>query len=431
MKNFVKKLKTIWWGVKLFIVRLQYGNPSKKLKIIGVTGTNGKTTTVTLLHRIANKLGYKAGLIGTVEILIGEEKYKLDSNKPVPATTPDSILLTKIFAEMVKKGCQYVFMEVSSHALDQNRVAGIKFTGGIFTNLTHDHLDYHKDLENYFKTKKKFFEMLPRNAFALSNVDDEHGDVISENIQAEKFFYGFGEDTEMVDFYGKILKLDFSGLELNFNGEIIKSKLLGRFNAYNLLAVWATCKLLGFDIPARNAFSIANAGGKRVNKILEEIKPPKGRFEHFTSKNGISVIIDYAHSPDALEKILTTINEIKSENSRIISVFGCGGERDKTKRPKMGKIGASLSDIAIFTSDNPRSEDPEMIIDQMQDNLSEDESVKVITITDRRLAIEQSVELAKPGDIILCAGKGHEDYQEINGVKNHLDDFEEFKKVLK
>lgn len=309
-------------------------------------------------------------------------------------------------------------MEVSSHALDQNRVAGIKFSGGIFTNLTHDHLDYHKDLENYFKAKKKFFEMLPKNAFALSNVDDEHGIAILDGIKAEKLFYGFGEETEIFDFYGKILKSDFSGLELDFNNEKIHSQLLGKFNAYNLLAVWSASRLLGFNM-------------KKVNRILESIRPPRGRFEHFVSKDGISVIVDYAHSPDALEKVLTTINEIKPKGSRVISVFGCGGNRDTTKRPKMGKIGASLSDIAIFTSDNPRDENPDKIIDQMQDNLSEDESVKVVTIADRHLAIAQSVELAKPGDIILCAGKGHEDYQEINGAKKHFDDFEEFEKVLK
>lgn len=418
MQSIIKKLKTIWWAMKLFIVRFQYGNPSKKLKIIGVTGTNGKTTTVTLLHRIANTLGHKAGLIGTVEILIGEEKLKLDTNKPIPATTPDSVFLTKIFAQMVKAQCEYVFMEVSSHALDQNRVAGVKFAGGIFTNLTHDHLDYHKDLENYFRAKKKFFEMLPKNAFALSNIDDEHGIAMLDGIRAEKFFYGFGEETEIFDFYGKILKSDFSGLELDFNNEKIHSQLLGKFNAYNLLAVWSASKLLGFNM-------------KKVNKTLENIKPPRGRFEHFVSKDGISIIVDYAHSPDALEKVLTTINEIKPEGSRVISVFGCGGNRDTTKRSKMGKIGASLSDISIFTSDNPRNEDPDKIIDQMQDNLSEDESVKVVTITDRHLAIAQSVELAKKGDTILCAGKGHEDYQEINGVKKHFDDMEEYKKILK
>jgi UDP-N-acetylmuramoyl-L-alanyl-D-glutamate--2,6-diaminopimelate ligase len=418
MSKLAKKLKNIWWAIKLFAVRFQYGNPSRKLKIIGVTGTNGKTTTATLLHKIATELGYKSGLIGTVEILVGEEKFKFDSNAPIPSTTPDSVSLTKIFANMVEFGCEYVFMEVSSHALHQNRVAGVSFTGGIFSNLTHDHLDYHKDFENYFKAKKKLFEMLPKNAFALSNVDDDRGIAILDSIKAKSFFYGFEDKAEFADFYGKILKLDFGGLELDFNGEIVKSKLLGKFNAYNLLAVWSASKLLNFDM-------------SKVNKILEHIQPPRGRFEYFISKNGVFIIVDYAHTPDALEKVLLTVKEIKPEGSKIISVFGCGGDRDPLKRSKMGKIGANLSDITIFTSDNPRSEDPDKIIEQMKNDLSHDESNNVITIADRHLAIEESVELAKAGDIILCAGKGHEDYQEIKGVKKHFDDIEEFKKALK
>jgi len=374
-----------------------FGNPSARLKIIGVTGTNGKTTTATLLYKIATELGYKTGLIGTVDNIIVKEK------REALRTTPSPINLNKLLNEMADKGCEYVFMEVSSHALDQNRVAGIKFAGGIFTNLTHDHLDYHKDFENYFKAKKKFFEMLPEDAFALSNVDDDHGDAMLDGIKADKFFYGFGEETESVDFYGKILKLDFSGLELDFNGEKINSKLLGKFNAYNLLAIWSACKLLNFNM-------------KKVGDILKNIEPPRGRFEHFMSPNGVLIIIDYAHTPDALEKILLTIKEVKSKDGRIISVFGCGGDRDPLKRSKMGKIGASLSDISIFTS--------------MKDDLSHDESKKVITISDRRLAIEEAVELAKKDDIILCAGKGHEEYQEIKNKKHHFNDIEEFKKLF-
>lgn len=417
--NSQKKLKNIWWSGKLFGARVLYGNPSKKLKIIGVTGTNGKTTVVTLLHRIATKLGHKSGLIGTVEILIGEEKLKINSNAKTPSTTPDSVFLTKVFAKMADAGCEYVFMEVSSHAMDQNRVAGIKFTGGIFTNLTHDHLDYHKDLENYFLAKKKFFEVMSENAFALSNIDDEHGNAMLDGISAKKFYYGFEKSQNLPKFFsGKIIKLDFEGLELEFNGEKVKSKLLGKFNAYNLLAVWGASTLLHFDM-------------NKVKEIFKNIEPPRGRFDHFMSPEGVLVIVDYAHTPDALEKVLLTVKEIKSEAGRIISVFGCGGDRDPIKRPKMGYIGAHLSDIAIFTSDNPRSEDPDLIIDQMQDNLSKDESKKVITISDRRLAIEESMKLAKEGDIILCAGKGHEEYQEIKGVKYHFNDMEEFKKTAK
>ena len=424
MLNFFKKLKIKRRLIALLAGWHFFGNPSKKLKIIGVTGTNGKTTTTTLLYKIATDLGYKTGLIGTVDnILVKERREAL-------RTTPSPINLNKLLKEMMEKGCEYVFMEVSSHALDQNRVAGINFTGGIFTNLTHDHLDYHKDLKNYFKAKKKLFEMLPQNAFALSNMDDEYGNAILDSIKAEKFFYSFGEETEFVDFYGKILKLDFKGLELDFNGEKINSKLLGKFNAYNLLAVWATCKLLGFDMPTRNA-SHSEAGGKKVNKILENIEPPRGRFEHFVSEKGIMVIVDYAHSPDALEKVLLTVKEIKSENGKIISVFGCGGDRDSFKRSKMGKIGASLSDIAIFTSDNPRNENLDKIIDNMKDDLTHEETKKIMAISDRRLAIEEAVGLAKKGDIILCAGKGHEEYQEIKGVKSHFNDIEEFKKILK
>ncbi len=393
---------------------LHFSNPSKKLKVIGVTGTNGKTTMVTLLYNLAIALGYKAGLISTVEVLINGKVFDI---KRLAPTTPETATLYKILNKMVEEKCEYVFMEVSSHAMDQNRVAGINFTGGIFSNLTHDHLDYHKNFENYFRAKKKFFEMLPKESFALSNIDDDHGIAMLDGIKADAFTYGFEDKAEFADFYGKILKSNFLGLELDFNGEVIKSKLLGKFNAYNLLAVWSASKLLNFDI-------------KKVNHILENINPPRGRFDHFMSPTGALVIVDYAHTPDALEKVLLTVKQIKSEEGRIISVFGCGGDRDPLKRAKMGKIGANLSDIVIFTSDNPRSEDPDKIIEEMRDKLVHEESVKVVTIADRRLAIKQAMELAQKGDIILCAGKGHEDYQEIKGVKHHFDDIEEFKKLF-
>jgi UDP-N-acetylmuramoyl-L-alanyl-D-glutamate--2,6-diaminopimelate ligase len=422
MKSLTKKFKTIWWRGKSVWAMYYYGHPSRKLKIVGVTGTNGKTTTVTLLYRIATELGYKAGLISTVENIVAGEV------RPATHTTPDSVTLTKLFHEMLKKGCEYVFMEVSSHALDQNRVMGVNFVGGIFTNLTHDHLDYHKNFENYFAAKKKFFQMLPRRAFALTNVDNEYGLKMLQGIKANQFSYGFisgvGHPEFQVSntrnaevlFQGKIKKLDFNGLELFFNDIPIKSKLLGKFNAYNLLSVWSASSLLGFDM-------------NKVNKILENIEPPAGRFQHFTSPSGVLVVVDYAHTPDALEKILMAIREIKPKEGKIISVFGCGGDRDPMKRKIMGKIGSTLSDLAIFTSDNPRSEDPEKIIEQMKEGLSPDDFKKIKTNANRHEAIKESVKLAQKGDIILCAGKGHEDYQIIKGVKSHFDDIEEFKKL--
>lgn len=411
MKNIIKNLRLKRRSIALLARMHFYGNPSAKLKIVGVTGTNGKTTTATLLYKIAIELGYRAGLISTVENLIAGEKRLSPRN--APQTTPNPIYLHKLLNEMVEKGCEYVFMEVSSHALDQSRVAGINFTGGIFTNLTHDHLDYHKNIDNYFGAKKKFFNMLSPEAFALSNSDDDYGDSMLEHIHAKKFTYGFNK---FENFHGEITKLDFDGLTLAVNKEEVYSKLLGKFNAYNLLAVWGTCKLLGFDM-------------EKVKKILENIKPPRGRFEHFTSKSGVLVIVDYAHSPDALEKILLAVKEIKTGNGKIISIFGCGGDRDPLKRPKMGKIGATNSDIAIFTSDNPRSEDPEKIIEQMKTDLTTEDLKKVKTITNRHEAILEGVKLAQKGDIILCAGKGHENYQEIKGVKSHFDDMEELKEA--
>ena len=410
MKNLKKKLKTIYWWMASFIVRHYYGNPSKNLKVVGVTGTSGKTTTATLLYKIATELGYKTGLIGTVENIIVKDKEE------AIMTTPDSIALTKLFHRMRDAGCEYVFMETSSHAIDQNRVRGINFTGGIFTNLSQDHFDYHKNFENYFQAKKKFFKMLSKKAFALSNIDDKYGLKMLENIKAHQFAYGFNSREGDTLFFGKVIKIDFNGLEMIFNGIPVKTKLLGRFNAYNLLAVWSACSLLDFNM-------------KKVNKILESIEPPRGRFEHFTSKNGVLVIVDYAHKPDALEKIFSAVKETKSNKVRIISVFGCGGDRDSLKRPIMGKIGAVNSDITIFTSDNPRSEDPDRIIEDMKTMLSSEELKKVKTISNRREAILESVKLAVNGDIILCAGKGHENYQIIKGVKTHFDDMEEFRKA--
>ncbi len=408
IKNFLRRWrphKQVKTGLAVWNI---LSDPSSELKIVGVTGTNGKTTTTTLLYRIAIALGYKAGLIGTVENVINGERL------PTNFTTPEPAELHRLLNRMVHEGCEWVFMEISSHGMDQNRVAGISFYGGIFTNLTHDHLDYHKNFENYFNAKKKFFKMLSPHAFALSNADDPYGKRIMEGIKAHKYLYGF---ENAADFTGQVNHLDFGGLEIKAGSDILQSKLLGKFNAYNLLAVWSASKLLGFDM------------GK-VKKILENIKPPRGRFEHFTSASGVLVVVDYAHSPDSLEKIITAVEEIKVKGGRLITVFGCGGDRDPLKRPKMGKIGASMSDVAIFTSDNPRSESPEEIIEDMTTGLSQDDLKKVTIIPNRREAIAEGVKLAQKGDVVLVAGKGHETYQDVKGVKSHFDDLEELKQAF-
>ncbi|MEK7104519.1 MAG: UDP-N-acetylmuramoyl-L-alanyl-D-glutamate--2,6-diaminopimelate ligase [Patescibacteria group bacterium] len=387
-----KILKKIWWAIKLFFTRIYYGNPSKKLKIIGVTGTNGKTTIATLLYKVATELGYKAGLISTVENIVVKEI------KQTTHTTPDSISLIKLFAQMVKAGCQYIFMEVSSHALDQNRVAGIKFTGGIFTNLTHDHLDYHKNFENYFKAKKKFFKMLPENAFALSNTDDKYGNAMLDSIKAKKYTYGFKN------------KADFN--------ERLETKLIGEFNAYNTSAVYATMILLGKD-------------KLKIKEIMKNLEPVEGRFNYIKSSSGVTGIVDFAHTPDALENVLRTIQAMRKKNQKIISLFGCGGDRDSLKRPIMTKIVYEMSDIIIPTADNSRSEDIEKIFEDMKKGLPNEITKELYFIADRSKAIKKACELAKPGDYILLAGKGHEKYQEIKGVKFYFNDMEELKKFLK
>ena len=396
MQKIIKNLKIKRRGIALLAGMHFFGNPSKKIKIIGVTGTNGKTTIATLLYKIAIGLGYKAGLISTVENIINGEVVRTKEGRSVPGTTPDPINLYKLLNEMAEKSCEYVFMEVSSHALDQNRVAGINFIGGIFTNLTHDHLDYHKNIENYFGAKKKFFKMLPESAFALSNIDDEYGERMLDSIQAKRYTYGFKH------------KADFS--------EKLETKLIGDFNMYNVLAVYAALVLLGVD-------------KEKVKEQLKNVLPPKGRFDYFISSSGVTVIVDYAHTPDALENVLKTVQGIRKDGAKIISVFGCGGDRDPLKRSIMGKIGAIHSDITILTSDNPRSENPEKIIEQMREGLSEEILKKVKIITNRHEAIREAVKIAQKGDIILCAGKGHEDYQEVKGVKHHFDDMEELKKA--
>jgi len=398
MKNLIKNLKIKKRAMSKLVALHFYGHPSAKLKIIGITGTNGKTTTATLLHKIARELGYKAGLIGTVENIIIDEK------RTTINTTPGLITLNKLLKEMAGKGCEYVFMEVSSHGIDQKRIAGINFVGGIFTNLTHDHLDYHKSFENYFGAKKKFFKSLPQNSFALSNIDDEYGKRILEKIRAKKYTYGFKNPA-------------------NFS-ERLETKLIGEFNAYNILAIYGASVLLGFD-------------KQKVKGIIKNLEPVAGRFENIKSKNNVIGIVDFAHTPDALENVLKTIQKMKKDGERIITVFGCGGDRDSAKRPIMTKIVYENSDIIIPTADNPRSENIEKIFVDMkiglpaQTGLPAKVSKEVFFIADRGEAIKKACSLALAGDYILLAGKGHEKHQEILGVKIPFNDMEELKKNLK
>lgn len=377
-----------------------YDHPSEKLSLVGVTGTNGKTTTATLLHSVFRKLGYKAGLISTVRNLVN------DLEIPSTHTTPDPIQLNALLSKMVEVGCTHCFMEVSSHAVVQNRIAGLCFTVGIFTNITRDHLDYHKTFDAYIQAKKGFFDLIPAGAFALVNADDRNHRIMVQNSKANVKTYGLASSA---DFKARILERSISGLLMNIDGSDVMCRLTGGFNAYNLLAVYATAMLLGEDKLA-------------VLTMLSSLQPPEGRFEQVSSPNGISGIIDYAHTPDALQNVLATIAELRGGQEQVITVVGCGGDRDPGKRPQMAAIAVELSDRVILTSDNPRSENPEEIIRQMKDGVSPAYSRKVLSITDRREAIRAACALAKPGDIILLAGKGHEKYQEIAGVKYPFDD---------
>jgi UDP-N-acetylmuramoyl-L-alanyl-D-glutamate--2,6-diaminopimelate ligase len=377
-----------------------YDHPSEKLSLIGVTGTNGKTTTATLLHAVFRKMGYKAGLISTVRNLVN------DLEIPSTHTTPDPIQLNALLSKMLEVGCTHCFMEVSSHAVVQNRVVGLNFTGGVFTNITRDHLDYHKTFDAYIQAKKGFFDMLPSGAFALVNADDRNHRIMVQNSKATVKTYGLAS---AADFKARILERSINGLLLSIDGSEVMCRLTGGFNAYNLLAVYAAAMLLGED-------------KLTVLTMLSSLQPPEGRFEQVSSPNGISGIIDYAHTPDALQNVLTTIAELRGGQEQVITVVGCGGDRDPGKRPQMAAIAVELSDRVILTSDNPRSEDPEEIIRQMKDGVSPAYSRKVLSITDRKEAIRAACALAKPGDIILLAGKGHEKYQEISGVKYPFDD---------
>ena len=386
-----------------------YDNPSEHIKLIGVTGTNGKTTTVTLLFNLFKKLGYKAGLLSTVKNQINNDVI------PATHTTPDQLQLNYLLRQMIDKGCTHCFMEVSSHAVVQNRIAGVHFEGGVFTNITHDHLDYHKTFDEYIKAKKRFFDLLSADAFALTNKDDANGEVMLQNTKAAKRTYSL---RSMADFKCKVVENQFSGLLLNIDNNEVWSKLIGSFNAYNLLAVYATAILLKED---------------RTNVLttLSSLGSVEGRFQYVRADNGVIGIVDYAHTPDALLNVLKTINDIRTGNEQVITVVGCGGDRDAAKRPVMAKIACDLSSKVILTSDNPRSESPEAIIKAMEKGVDGVNRKKTLSIPDRNEAIKTACSVAKAGDIVLVAGKGHEKYQEIKGVKHPFDDMQVLQENLK
>lgn len=387
----------------------RYNNPSKKLKLVGVTGTNGKTTTATLLYEIFRKLGYGTGLLSTVCNYINDIAFEATH------TTPDPLELNQLLAGMVSADCSYCFMEVSSHAIDQRRIAGLNFVGGIFTNLTRDHIDYHLTFDNYLKVKKCFFDHLPANAFALTNLDDKNGLVILQNTKAKKYTYSL---RTLADFKTKILEHDFHGMLLEMNGMEIYVPFIGQFNACNLTAILGAAQLLGADY-------------REVWQIISVLHSVSGRFETLWSPHGYTVIVDYAHTPDALENVISTINDIlQNTEGRLITVAGCGGNRDKGKRPIMARVAVNGSFKAILTSDNPRNEEPQDILNDMLTGLDEPQKQKSLVIIDRREAIKTACSLAQKGDVVLVAGKGHEDYQIIKGVKHYFDDREEVRKLF-
>jgi UDP-N-acetylmuramoyl-L-alanyl-D-glutamate--2,6-diaminopimelate ligase len=385
-----------------------YDYPSSSLKLVGVTGTNGKTTIATLLYELTKLLGHKAGLFSTVTNFIDDEQIAATH------TTPDAVTLNKIMKEMVDKGCSYCFMEVSSHAIHQKRIAGLNFAGGIFTNITHDHLDYHKTFKAYIEAKKAFFDNLDKDAFALVNADDKNGMVMVQNTKASVYTYSV---REIADFKARIIENMFEGMQLNIDGHEVWSPFVGYFNAQNLLAVYGATVLLGHN-------------KEDVLVQLSKLKPVDGRFETIRSDEGITAVVDYAHTPDALKNVIDTINSIRSFDQQLITVVGAGGDRDKTKRPLMAAEAVKGSSKVILTSDNPRSEDPEQIIKEMMEGVTFKEKIKVISITNREEAIKTAYMVARPGDIILIAGKGHETYQEVKGVRHHFDDREIIKEIF-
>jgi len=386
-----------------------YDNPSKKLHLIGITGTNGKTTIATLLYDLFKKAGYKVGLLSTVVVKIDKVDYAATH------TTPDSITINKYLSKMVENGVEYCFMEVSSHGIDQKRTEGLHFRGGVFTNLSHDHLDYHKTFAEYRDTKKKFFDTLPKTAFALVNIDDKNGAVMLQNTKAQKRTYAL---KTLADYKTRVLENSLQGMLLQINNKEVWTKLIGFFNAYNITAIYGVATELGLD-------SI------EILRLISQLDAVSGRFQYITSKSGVVAIVDYAHTPDALKNVLETIENVKGKTAQIITVVGCGGDRDKAKRPKMGYIASQLSDQAIFTSDNPRTENPDTIIEEMEKGVNQENVQKIVSITNRKQAIKTAIKLANDKDIILIAGKGHENYQEINGVKHHFDDLEIVKELFK
>ena len=385
-----------------------YGHPSRSLKLIGITGTNGKTTTVTLLHRMFRMMGHHVGLVSTIVNKIDEEELATGH------TTPDSLELNQLLRKMVDAGCDYCFMEVSSHAVVQQRIAGVEFAGGIFSNITHDHLDFHKTMANYIAAKKGFFDGLPATAWALVNIDDKNGRVMVQNTKAKVSTYGLNQ---MGDFHCKIIEEGFEGMHLGINGREVWCRLVGRFNAYNLLAIYGAAVLSG-------------AKEDEVVRLLSTLEPAPGRFQ-YVSGRGITAIVDYAHTPDALQNVIETIDAIRRPTQQLITVVGCGGDRDKTKRPEMAQIACKGSDKLVLTSDNSRTEKPDSILDDMEAGLTAEQLSHTVRITDRRQAIRTACMMAREGDIILIAGKGHEKYQEVNGVRSHFDDVEEAERELR
>ena len=385
-----------------------YENPSSKMRLIGITGTNGKTTIASLLYQLFKKAGYKVGLLSTVKILVDDQEHKATH------TTPDSLSINYYLNKMIDAGVGYCFMEVSSHGIHQKRTEGLQFAGGVFTNLSHDHLDYHATFAEYRDVKKSFFDHLPKTAFALSNIDDKNGPVLLQNTVAKKCTYAL---KSYADYKAQILESQLSGLLLKINGNEVWVKLIGTFNAYNLLAIYGTAIELGME-------------SLEALRLLSELESVSGRFQYIVSEANITAIVDYAHTPDALENVLKTINDIRTKNEQLITVVGCGGNRDKAKRPVMGGIASDLSDKAILTSDNPRNEDATVIISEMEQGVAPQNFKRILSITDRKQAIKTACQLAQPNDIILIAGKGHETYQEIEGVRHDFDDMKIVKELL-